>query len=82
MDQFPILAQMINDQRIDCRDVVLINMDEYLTDDDRCVPADHPLSFRGFMDRLFYDRLDAALAPPPETPRLSRPAASAADRHA
>lgn len=66
VDQFPILAQMINDQRIDCRDVVIINMDEYLTDDDRYVPADHPLSFRGFMDRLFYDRLDPELAPPPE----------------
>ena len=66
VDQFPILAQMINEQRIDCRDVIVINMDEYLTDDDRYVPADHPLSFRGYMDRLFYDRLDPALAPPPE----------------
>lgn len=66
VDQFPVLAQLINDQRIDCRNVMLINMDEYLTDDDRYVPADHPLSFRGFMDRLFYDRLDPALAPRPE----------------
>jgi len=66
VDQFPILAQMINQQRIDCREVVFINMDEYLTDDDRYVPVDHPLSFRGFMDRLFYSQLDAALAPPPE----------------
>jgi len=57
---------MVNDRRIDCRDVVMINMDEYLTDDDRYVPADHPLSFRGFMDRLFYHRLDPALAPLPE----------------
>ncbi len=65
VDEFPILAQRINEQRIDCRDVVFINMDEYLTDDDRYVNADHPLSFRGFMDRLFYSRLDAALAPPP-----------------
>jgi glucosamine-6-phosphate deaminase len=46
--------------------VVLINMDEYLTEDDRYVPVDHPLSFRGFMDRLFYDCLDASLAPRPE----------------
>jgi glucosamine-6-phosphate deaminase len=63
VDQFPLLAEMINQRRIDCRDVVLINMDEYLTDDDRYVSAEHPLSFRGFMNRLFYDRLDAALAP-------------------
>jgi glucosamine-6-phosphate deaminase len=66
VDQFPILAQMINQQRIDCRDVVFINMDEYLTDDDRYVPVDHPLSFRGFMDRLFYRQVDAALVPLPE----------------
>ena len=26
-------------------------MDEYLTDDDRWVELEHPLSFRGFMDR-------------------------------
>jgi glucosamine-6-phosphate deaminase len=63
VEQFPLLAQMINDERINCRDVVFINMDEYLTDDDRFIPADHPLSFRGFMNRLFYDRLDPSLAP-------------------
>jgi glucosamine-6-phosphate deaminase len=63
VDQYPILAQMINDVRLDCRDVCLINMDEYLTADDRWIPADHPLSFRGYMDRLFYDRLKPALAP-------------------
>jgi glucosamine-6-phosphate deaminase len=66
VEQFPLLAEMINKERINCRDVVLINMDEYLTDDDRFIPADHPLSFRGFMDRLFYDRLDPALAPLPQ----------------
>ncbi len=66
VDQFPILAKMINDERIDCREVALINMDEYLTDGDQFVPADHPLSFRGYMDRAFYRLLDPALAPHPE----------------
>jgi glucosamine-6-phosphate deaminase len=66
VDQFPILAKLINDERIDCRDVVLINMDEYLTDDDQFVPHDHPLSFRGYMDRAFYQLIDRALAPRPE----------------
>jgi glucosamine-6-phosphate deaminase len=63
VDQFPVLAERINKERIDCRDVCLINMDEYLTDDDEWIADDHPLSFRGFMDRLFYDRLDPELAP-------------------
>lgn len=63
VDQFPLLARMINEERIDCRDVMLINMDEYLTPDDEFVPPDHPLSFRGYMDRAFYQLLDSGLAP-------------------
>lgn len=63
VDQFPILARRINEERIDCRDVAIINMDEYLTDDDCWLPAEHPLSFRGFMDRGFYNLIDPALAP-------------------
>lgn len=66
VDQFPLLAQLINAGRIDCREVVLINMDEYLTDDDRFVSAGHPLSFQGYMQRAFYGLLDPALAPRPE----------------
>jgi len=63
VDQFPILAGMINEQKISCRRTVFINMDEYLTDDDRWIPQDHLLSFRGYMDRAFYALLDIALAP-------------------
>jgi glucosamine-6-phosphate deaminase len=66
VDQYAILAQRINDERLDCRDVCLINMDEYLTDDDRWITAEHPLSFIGYMNRLFYERLDPKLAPRPE----------------
>lgn len=63
VDQFPLLAGMINERGVDCRDVMLINMDEYLDDHDQFIDADHPLSFRRYMNRLFYDRLDAKLAP-------------------
>ena len=63
VDQFPILAGMINQQHVDCRDVCLINMDEYLDENDRWIDVEHPLSFRGFMNRLFYDRLNPELAP-------------------
>ena len=66
VDQFPILAGMIDEQKVDCSDVVIINMDEYLGDADRWVPLDHPLSFRGFMNRKFYDLLNPVLAPRPE----------------
>src|SRR6188472_742557 len=47
VDQFPILAALINEQKVDCRELVIINMDEYLADKDQWVPLDHPLSFRG-----------------------------------
>jgi glucosamine-6-phosphate deaminase len=66
VDQFPLLAERINAQRLDCREVMFINMDEYLTDDDRWLALDHPLSFRGYMNRKFYDLLDPTLAPRPE----------------
>lgn len=65
VDQFPVLARQINQRRLDCRDVVWINMDEYLADDDRWIDLDHPLSFRGYMNRRFYDLIDQPLAPPP-----------------
>ena len=63
VDQYAILAQRINEQRIDCRDVMLINMDEYLTDDGEWIDESHPLSFRGYMQRLFYDRVNPELGP-------------------
>jgi glucosamine-6-phosphate deaminase len=65
VDQFPVLAHMVNRARLDCREVTIINMDEYLADG-RWIPIDHPLSFRGFMNRQFYDLLDPDLAPRPE----------------
>lgn len=63
VDQFPVLAEMINQGGKDWRQVVLINMDEYLTEDEQWIPVDHPLSFRGYMKRKFYDLIDPELAP-------------------
>ncbi|MAE63900.1 MAG: glucosamine-6-phosphate isomerase [Phycisphaeraceae bacterium] len=69
VDQFPLLAAMINARRLDCRRALIINMDEYLDEYlygvDRWVDRAHPLSFRGYMDRLFYDRIAPDIAPPP-----------------
>jgi glucosamine-6-phosphate deaminase len=65
VDQFPILARLLNEQKISCRNTVFINMDEYMTDDDHWISKDHPLSFRRYMDCAFYNLLDPGLAPPP-----------------
>ena len=66
VDQYPVLADMINREGVDCRQVTIINMDEYLTDDDDLLSADHPLSLLGYMQRKFYDLLDPQLAPQSE----------------
>jgi glucosamine-6-phosphate deaminase len=52
--QYRRLARVINMESIDCSGLVTINMDEYLDEKDRYIPPDHPLSFRGFMDKNFF----------------------------
>ena len=54
---------MLNEQRVSCRNTLFINMDEYLTDHDGWISQDHLLSFRGYMQRCFYDLLHTDLAP-------------------
>jgi glucosamine-6-phosphate deaminase len=57
--QYRRLARLCNLAGVSCRDVVCINMDEYL-DQDGCsyISYSHPLSFRRFMDEQFYHLLD------------------------
>jgi glucosamine-6-phosphate deaminase len=74
VDQFTILARLINERKLSCRNTVFINMDEYLTDGDDWISCEHPLSFRGYMDRAFYQLLDPCYAPPPENRVFPDPA--------
>lgn len=74
VDQYPRFADLVNRERLSLTDTVLINMDEYLTDADEWLPLDHALSFRGFMQRRFYDLLDPRLAPPLENRVFPDPA--------
>ena len=64
--QYPILAGKINSRRLDLKNCWFINMDEYLTDDDRTIDYHSPLSFHAIMDRMLYDRIDKELIMPPE----------------
>ena len=64
--QYPYFVEMVNEQNISLKDVWFINMDEYLTDDKKWVPKDHPLSFRGFMDRTVYTKIKPELVMPEE----------------
>jgi glucosamine-6-phosphate deaminase len=62
--QFERFAERCNAMRIELHRLVLINMDEYLTEDDAYIPLRDPLSFRAHMERSLWSRLDPALAPP------------------
>jgi glucosamine-6-phosphate deaminase len=65
--QFDLLARRCNAEGQSLRDLVLVNMDEYLTADGRdWIPTSDGLSFRRHMNEHFYDLLDSALAPPPD----------------
>jgi len=64
--QYRRLARLVNLERVSLKNVYFINMDEYLDDDRKPIPKDHPLSFMGFMDREFYSRVDPELVMPEE----------------
>ncbi|MCD8323066.1 MAG: glucosamine-6-phosphate isomerase [Oscillospiraceae bacterium] len=64
--QYPIFVRLVNQERLSLKNVWFFNMDEYLTDGDEWIAEDSPLSFRGFMNRQVYTRIDPALVMPPE----------------
>jgi glucosamine-6-phosphate deaminase len=63
--QFPVLAALCNRKAISWGTVHVFFMDEYCDWQGRLIPAEHPLSFRGFAQRALFDQLRPELAPPP-----------------
>ena len=61
--QYPYFVGLVNTQKISLKNVWFLNMDEYLTDEKQWVAKDHPLSFRGFMDRTVYTPALSCLNP-------------------
>lgn len=64
--QYPYFVDMVNQENISLKNVWFLNMDEYLTDEQEWIDHDHPLSFRGFMDRTVYTKIDPELLMPEE----------------
>ena len=60
------LAYLVNTYRVSLKRCTFINMDEYLNDDGSYIDKDHPLSFRGGMERTFYNLIDDELNVLPE----------------
>ena len=64
--QYPVFVRLVNEGRISLKNCWFFNMDEYLNDDGTYIDEASPLSFRGFMHREVYGRLDPDLAMPEE----------------
>ncbi|MBE6469821.1 MAG: glucosamine-6-phosphate isomerase [Coriobacteriaceae bacterium] len=72
---YPIFVRLVNEERLSLKRCWFINMDEYLTDEDAWIDADDGLSFRGFMQREVYGKIDPALLMPEEQRIFPDPAA-------
>lgn len=70
-------TDLVNARRVSMAHVEVFHMDECLDWEGRELPRAHPYSFRGFMERHFYDAIDDSLSVPlsqrhwPEPARLS-----------
>ena len=62
--QYPYFVDMVNQEKISLKNCWFINMDEYLGDDMQWISKEHPLSFRGFMGRTVYTKIDPELNVP------------------
>lgn len=61
-EPYSIMTRLINEERIDCTNVVMINMDEYCTEDGKhLIDTSSGLSFKKFMYENFYDKIDPSL---------------------
>jgi glucosamine-6-phosphate deaminase len=63
---YSLVADICNAENISCRDLVIINMDEFLDGNGEMIPPAHSLSFAGYMDDTFYNRLRPELSMPRE----------------
>lgn len=58
---YPIFVRLVNERRLSLKNVWFINMDEYLDADGNWIAEDHKLSFRGFMNKNVYGKIDPEL---------------------
>ena len=61
---YPVFVRMVNEKQLSLKNCTFINMDEYLTDEGDYIDKASRLSFRGFMDREVYAKIDPGLLMP------------------
>jgi len=62
--QYPRFAEIVNAERISCRQLTTFNMDEYLDWQGRLIPETHPMNFRQVMEEMLWDLVDRELRMP------------------
>lgn len=62
--QYRPLADILNGERISLAQTTFLNMDEYMWDPATMIQPEHPLSFRGAMNREFYGLVHPELLMP------------------
>ena len=55
---------LVNQERVNLKNLVVFHMDECLNWQGRELPRNHPYSFRGVMESVFYNPVDAELSVP------------------
>lgn len=64
--QYPILKDIINDEKISLKNCWFFFMDEYCDDNGIELSEEHPLSFKGTMKKIFFNHIDPELSIPSE----------------
>lgn len=72
--QYPLFVRLVNRDRVSLRDCWFVNMDEYLAPGGGFIDPSSRLSFRGYMAREVYGRIDADLLMPEEQQIFPDPA--------
>ena len=67
------LAWLVNKYRLSLKNCYFANMDEYLDEDGQWMDKNHPFSFRGGMERSFYNLVDPELNVPESQRRFPEP---------
>ncbi len=62
--QYSIFAEIVNKEKIDCKNLWTFNMDEYLDWQGFLIPESHPMSFRRCMKEIFWLKIDSELRIP------------------
>ena len=73
IEQYPILVEITNREKISWKDVHTFNMDEYLDWQGRPVPLNSPFSFEGYMRKNLFEEIDSALQMPDENIHFPSP---------